>query len=313
MLYHCAMPFNISVQNQGKHFSIMLANEECFAEIFSFGGMMNQFAIKLNNSFFNVVDAYRNVDDAIEQKNTWFKSCRMSPFVCRLKNGQYHFNNKNYQLNKHYLGKHAMHGLIYDADYRIEKTISSEEGAMVELMHCYNGYDEGYPFTYNTKLIWKLERKNKLSVTSIVWHDNEFKIPYCEGWHPYFKLDDATDNCYLQLNADVLVELDDEMISTGNFVQTEDFLQATKLEGISLDNCYRGSSAILKSKTLQLEIKPNPSFPYIQVFIPGHRQNIAIENLSAPPDAFNNKIDIAMLEPHQEYMFSTSYQLLLVQ
>ena len=186
-----------------------------------------------------------------------------------------------------------------------------------KLMHQYKGEDKGYPFAYNIKLIWKLEVNNKLSITSIIENKTNITIPYCEGWHPYFKLDTPIDTCTLKFDADKMLELDENLIPNGNFELDDRFTSPTLLKNINLDNCFLLSNisnpkAVLKGKNLQLTIIPDSSYPYLQIFTPDHRENIAIENLSAAPDAFNNKIGLLMLEPNKEYGFKTSYQIELI-
>jgi aldose 1-epimerase len=223
-------------------------------------------------------------------------------------------NNEKYKIEKFYLGENAMHGTVYDAMYEIAETQANEDFALVELLYQYKGEDKGYPFAYNIKLVWKLETKNKLSVTSTIQHSNSFAIPYCEGWHPYFKLDAPIDNCTLQFDATEMLDFDENLIPTGKLVNDDRFTNPTLLKNINLDNCFLLSNkktrkAVLKGKQLILTITPDASYPYLQIFTPDHRENIAIENLSAAPDAFNNKMGLLMLEPNKEYHFTTSYEI----
>ena len=54
---------------------------------------------------------------------------------------------------------------------------------------------------------------------------------------------------------------------------------------------------VLKSfKKIELEILPEKSYPYLQIYIPPHRNSIAIENLSGAPDGFNNEMGVTTLE-----------------
>jgi aldose 1-epimerase len=45
------------------------------------------------------------------------------------------------------------------------------------------------------------------------------------------------------------------------------------------------------------------------VYTPPHRNTIAIENLSAIPDAFNNEIGLITLAPQANAIFSTIYKI----
>jgi aldose 1-epimerase len=56
-----------------------------------------------------------------------------------------------------------------------------------------------------------------------------------------------------------------------------------------------------------LEISPEGSYPFLQIYTPPHRQSIAIENLSAAPDAFNNKMGLIVLTAGEEKTFRTLY------
>jgi len=62
-------------------------------------------------------------------------------------------------------------------------------------------------------------------------------------------------------------------------------------------------------RKVQIEITPSSSYPYLQIFTPDHRNSIAIENLSAAPDAFNNGIGLKVLEPNEAVNFSTQFRI----
>jgi aldose 1-epimerase len=65
-------------------------------------------------------------------------------------------------------------------------------------------------------------------------------------------------------------------------------------------------------KNIQIEIHPDSSYPYLQIYIPPGRQSIAIENLSGAPDGFNNGIGLLTLEPGQSTIFNTMYKITLL-
>jgi aldose 1-epimerase len=48
-------------------------------------------------------------------------------------------------------------------------------------------------------------------------------------------------------------------------------------------------------KGITIAISPEESYPILQIYTPPHRTSIAIENLSAPPDSFNNGIMLKRL------------------
>jgi aldose 1-epimerase len=60
---------------------------------------------------------------------------------------------------------------------------------------------------------------------------------------------------------------------------------------------------------IQIEVWPDKAYPYVQLYTPDHRMSIAIENLSAPPDTFNNGISLMILPPDANAVFTTTYKI----
>lgn len=304
------MSFEVVVDGSGKHPIIVLRDNHalCEAEIYAFGTLLNSFSLDGKN----VVDGFLSVDEAMENSTNGFKSSKLSPFVCRMNKGEYSFDGNIYKIDKFYLSPHAIHGLVFDAVHEIASTNADGSSASVTLTSMYRGEDKGYPFHYSSTITWKLEANNKLSVTTTVQHGNEKAIPFADGWHPYFKLGETVDDCTLQFNSNQLVEFDETLIPTGNIAADERFVNGALLKDIFLDNCFKLNNdnqpaVVLKNDALQLSIEPDASYPYIQVYTPPHRKSIAIENLSGTPDCFNNKMGLLLLQPHQAYIFTTSY------
>jgi aldose 1-epimerase len=59
---------------------------------------------------------------------------------------------------------------------------------------------------------------------------------------------------------------------------------------------------------IYVSIFTNSKYPYLQLYTPPHRKSIAIENLSAPPDCFNNGIGLQLLGPSKSQTFTVWYQ-----
>lgn len=135
-----------------------------------------------------------------------------------------------------------------------------------------------------------------------------------DGWHPYFTLNNSIDDCTLQFDSTEQIEFDETLIPTGKKIKDERFINSSSLKGIELDNCFElanpgNSNCILKTKDLQLTIQPSAAYTYLQIYTPPHRKSIAIENLSAAPDCFNNKIGLLLLEPEKQVSFKTTYSI----
>lgn len=308
------MRFKVELNQQQAHPVIHLVdtNTGCIAEIFAFGGILNAFHVPLNGKTFNCIDGFGSVTEAQESISSAFKSAKISPFVCRLHNGTYHLNGERYTIQKNYLGKHALHGLIYDAVYKLESTNESETAASILLTYHYAKNDAGYPFAFDISLRWELSHNNSLTVTTIISHQNKEAIPYADGWHPYFTLGGPIDQYFLQFDSDTLLEFDADLIPTGKKIKDTRFIEKHSLNAVFLDNSFElapNGKCVLSNDQFQLKIIPDANYPILQVYTPDHRNSIAIENLSGAPDNFNNGIGLLMLAPHMEYQFKTSYQL----
>lgn len=308
------MAFNTIVDTSGLFPVITLADSlsGTQAEIFSFGALLNKFSVKQSGNLVNIIDAFESPKEALQDIRNGYKSAFLSPFTCRMNEGKYAFAQKYYQVEKSFLGNHAIHGLTFDVIFTVDEAISTEESASVQLSYQYNRDDIGYPFRYSIVQVWKLEKGNKLSVATTVQHDNEHAIPYAQGWHPYFKLGATVDDCVFSFTTDKHVEFDDTLLPTGKTFVDSRFKSGILLKDIFLDNCFHlteseGATCTLQNEALKLTINPDASYPYLQVYTPPHRKSIAIENLSGAPDCFNNGLGLLTLPPNKPAHFSTTY------
>ena len=309
------MAFTIEINKADIFPVIHLKNnaEETSAEIYAFGGLLNKLSIK--NSA-NVIDGFTSPHDAKDNITNGFKSAKLNPFVCRLASGKYSFNNQDYVINKFYLNGEAIHGLLYDALFSITDSGADDKCAFVTLLYQYEKKNEGFPFAYTCTITYRLQPKGRLSVETIIQNNATSPIPVCDGWHPYFTLGGNIDELSFQMNAEKMIEFNDKLIPTGNTVPYKKFQAPELFKDTFLDNCFLLNATdkpacILKNDQigLQLTIEVDASYPYLQIYTPPHRNSIAIENLSAAPDAFNNKMGLIILAPGESAAFTTSYLL----
>ena len=241
-----------------------------------------------------------------------FKSAKMAPFACRMENGQYQHHDKTWTIEKYYLGKHAIHGIVYDAMYSIQSTQADAQGAVVVLKHHYHGDDKGYPFDFSLQIKWQLHPNNQLTVETIITNHGEEVIPMMDGWHPYFTLGNSINECCLSFQHKGKIEFNESLLPTGVLLEDNTFDQPTKLNTIELDNCFvldpAHPTCTLENEQLKLIVQAGLNYPYLQLYTPLHRKSIAIENLSGAPNCFNNKMGLQLLKPHESLVFKTSYQ-----
>lgn len=308
-----SMPFEASIENQAGDTVITLKDTQsgAEAEIYAFGALLNAFRIPVNGQAVNIINGFSSVEDARLNMVNGFKSAKLSPFVCRMRKGDYTFNGRQYHITGHYLGEHVIHGLLFDQTYTVNGSDSEDDHVSVTLGFEYKATDPGYPFPYKLSVTWKLGAGNRLTVTTTVSNQHTHPVPYADGWHPYFALGGSVDEWMLQFNSGIQLEYDADLLPTGKKFADTRFENGILLKGIELDNSFELPAAnpvcTLSSASIRLTIEPGPGYPILQLYIPPHRQSIAIENLSGAPDNFNNGMHLLLLPPKEERTFSTTY------
>ena len=65
------------------------------------GAVLHAFTVLHNGNLLNVIDGYDNeADFKTNVAAKGFKSCKLSPFACRINNATYSFNKKDYTIQK---------------------------------------------------------------------------------------------------------------------------------------------------------------------------------------------------------------------
>lgn len=290
-----------------------------FVEVIpSCGAILHSFTVLHNNSAINVIDHYESAKDfKANVTSKGFKGCKLSPFACRMNNAAYHFGEKDYTIKKFLLNENALHGLLYDAAFTTTDQYADEASAGVALKYSYTGADAGYPFHYDCVVAYHLKKDNELTVVTEIINRDKGLIPIQDGWHPYFTLGGKIDDLQLEFQSKEIVVFDEALIPTGELVAYQEFGSLKKMGDTSLDNCFTLNFAecqplcVLRDavKKIQIEISPDKHYPYLQIYTPPHRNSIAIENLSAAPDAFNNNMGLIILQPGENIIFSATYKI----
>ena len=281
------------------------------------GALLQEFSIPAGNRRIMVIEGYRNQDDLRKNHLLSYRSAKLSPFVCRIAGGRYVFEGKNYEFKNKFPDGTAIHGLVADKPFSVkEKDIQSDQ-ASVLLQYEYREDDPAYPFTYSIEVKYTLKRKGRLELTTRVTNLSGFRIPIADGWHPYFRLEGVTDQWLLKLRSKKMVVFDDRLIPTGKLADDTRFNTARTIGQEFFDHCFllnddfQQPAAVLQNPEngLRLSLYPDKTYPYVQVYTPPGRRSIALENLSAAPDAFNNTMGLIHLGPGASQSFSVLYLL----
>ena len=284
----------------------------------AYGAMLYAFRLQHRGQALNVMAGFESLDD-YKQRAGGFNGVKLSPFACRIPGGKYSWQQQEYQVRKSVMTGHAVHGLLYDMPFTSTAQEATEQEARLVLEHAYPGDDPGYPFPYTCRIQYRLLPNNRLELHTTLLNRSPQAIPVMDGWHPYFTTGSPVDELELQFASDKLIEFNDLLVPTGRILVCTDFCQPRSLKGVTLDNSFLLDFeqplplCTLRDpkKGLSLAFYPDESYPVLQVYIPEQRKSIAIENLSGAPNAFNNGMGLATIEPASSKTFGTAVQVLL--
>lgn len=300
----------------GKFTKIKILNiqtKEYISIIPDFGANVNKIILSRNNKLFPILDGYKTYSSLIEDK--WSKGKKMIPFPNRIDKGQYTFQGKKYQLPINYPKQgHAIHGLIYNKKFKINKIINTKKQSSVILEYKYKREIHSYPFCFLVKIKYSLNNKGFKTTTKIQNLDST-DIPIGDGWHPYFKINGLVNKLFLKIPAKKKILVDKKMIPTGKYQKIEKFTTLTKIEKTAFDTGFivtksKIARTLLCSKKLNITLNiwqetGNRKYNYLQIFIPPSRKSIAIEPMTCDTNALNNKKGLIILKPNQT--LSASY------
>ncbi len=287
----------------------------------SAGGILNSLITTKDGKHIQLIDGFKDADDWKANCTNGFRSAKLSPFACRLNNATYSWQGEQYTIEKFKLNGHAIHGLLYDAPHEIMIAEASAFMAECKLLYRYKGTDPGFPFAFDMNIRYRLEGVSRLTIITTVHNRSGQAIPICDGWHPYFKLGDSIDSATLQFNSKKELEFNKDLMPTGKIIRNTKWFKGASLKDVKLDNIFLIDQrqpmphCILSEDSMGLAIYfyPDEAYPYLLVYTPDDRRSVAIENHSAPPDAFNNKMGLVELGPEDSKAFTVKYRIAAIE
>jgi aldose 1-epimerase len=233
------------------------------------------------------------------------------PFANRIKDGKYHYNGVSFQLecNEKKLG-HALHGLVNKSSFRLSEFYYDEKSATIIFTRSEKDNNEGFPFPFDIKLSYTL-KSDSLQLNVGVTNTGRHSFPFSLGWHPYFYSSNL-DLSKIEIDSEEKIINDDRMIPVK--VVEDKFPNPLLLKEQEFDNSF-----ILKNNTvayhtpdhsINIRTEGDDSKQYIHLYIPSHRQSIAIEPMTAAADCFNNNIGTKELQAGKDYQIDWIVELI---
>ncbi|MFT6986408.1 MAG: aldose 1-epimerase [Psychromonas sp.] len=281
--------------------------------IHGFGAIINKFIV--NNSPFSFIQGYQSGQELKDTNPFFSRSAKLFPFVNRLNNGCYHYQNSEYQLpaNFPWSDQHAVHGLLYDQAFKIVEQQANADFAQVRVCFESKHLHEGFPFSIKLEIDYKIEADGQLTCHTDIVNTGLKTFPFADGFHPYFNLGQPLQNCLIQIPSCQHLETTDDL-PNGQVQQFTQFVNATSLADITLNDCYQFSDNTNRAEAVKIELSCqnkkssisywqndaiNDGYRFIQLYTPSDEDSIAIEPMTSPADAFNNKISLQELNPRE--------------
>ena len=280
------------------------------------GASLHAWNLALPEGPINIIDNYTDRQALEDEFDRSYKSAKLSPFVCRIRDGKYEWRGRPHEFAKKFNDGSAIHGLLFNKEFTVVEYMADDKGAQLVLQFEYDKDDPAYPLRYTCRVSYTLKAGNRLSVATTLENTGEGEIPIADGWHPYFSLGGTIDDYQLRFSADHMLEFDTALLPTGRYVKNDSFTEGSLLGNRFLDNCFLVTrkenepvcTVSNQASGISLSFLTDSSYPYLQIFTPGHRKSIAIENLSSAPDCFNNKLGLVTLQTGEIKNFLVEYK-----
>lgn len=247
-----------------------------------------------------------------------FAGTVLAPWPNRVADGCYIDQGKQQQLELNEPERNnAIHGLVHD---QLWTCVEQSQAAVTLRLDAEPR--TGWPWTMTYQITWSLDPETGLNCGFTVQNQSDTRCPLAIGFHPYVMAQgEPLDECVLTVGLDSYLPLDSTRnLPAGPLTSTEKlglpsgFASGLPLKGIFFDHCFTSSTnnctyqATLAHPATGHKVVVRCAAPatWLQIFtadpehgceLPGYGRVIAIEPMTAPPDALRSGTDLIYLEP----------------
>ncbi|WP_395640855.1 aldose 1-epimerase family protein [Pseudolysinimonas sp.] len=234
----------------------------------------------------------------------------LAPWPNRVRDGKWTHDGADLQLDITETARgNALHGLLRFAEYEVR-----EQSAASVTLGCRIAPQHGWPFLLDTWVRYEV-RPDGLTVTHGVTNLGADRAPYATGAHPFLRIGDhPVDDLVLTVAAGTYFDVDDRLNAVGEPAvdgTRYDLRAGRRLGDEFFDTAFggvthrEGASAWLTAPDgATLELVQDVDWGYVQVFTTpifpradGVGTAVAVEPMTAPPDALNTGQGLIWLEP----------------
>ena len=300
-----------------------------FEILSGFGGGLNAWRVPVENaqnapSMLDLLYGYRDEPTLRKISPDTNAGCRLTPFPGRTAYAQFSWLGETYKLvNNVSWAPHALHGFLQDKEWTFESFESDSESCTAVFSCDWPGAFAGFPFPFRATNAITFTGES-VTISSSVKNIGVSDLPYSEGWHPYFMLGEKIDNLTLKLPNSSLAVLDSADLPTGNFKEDARFVNGRKIYDEFINDCFclekemthlqtvdgdfiNNAHVLLESDRYALDIWQKAGleqYNAIQIYTPPDRMSIAIEPMTAEPDALNHHRGLIVIPPGEERTFT---------
>lgn len=252
------------------------------ATIMTYGATITSLKIPIaNGEKVDVVLGFETLEDYINSyylPSPPYFGTTVGRFAGRINNAEFLLNGERNFLNKNH-GKHNLHGGILGFSRKLWSVIatSSEENPSITLEYISKNNEENFPGELTVQVTYTLTDDNELKVVYVATTSEDTIVNLTQ--HSYFNLNghsNATSNQKLQINSEKVLETNDELIPTGNYIDLKnhvfDFSEA-KACPTSIDNTFilkAKNAAILISEKNKLKMSVTTNQPAVHIYVGGN-------------------------------------------
>jgi len=250
-----------------------------------------------------IVDGY-----AAEEKCAGGAGQVLAPWPNRVRDGKWDWEGVGHQLA---LSEPAAHNAIHGLTRWRPWTLVSRSADSVTVQ-CQVDPQPGYPFSVLVSTTWSLSADGLAARHSAVNNGRE-PAPFGLGVHPYLMVNGVgADDLVLQVPADTALRTDDRGLPVEEYAvagSDVDYRAGHRIGPARIDTAFTGgvSGARVSAGGRGVELTLDDSFRWLQVFtgdtLPAdrRRRSVAVEPMTCPPDAFNSRRDVVVLQPDQQW------------
>ena len=234
------------------------------------------------------------------------------PWPNRIRDGEYVFDGVRQELEiTEPARNNAIHGLTRHTPWQLDEHTDSSVRLTLRLES-----KPGYPYVLDLAASYSVDEDSGLTVSVTATNAGAWDAPYGIGSHAYLKVDGGLDGPLgvVRVPAGLWLTVDERMIPLCDVPVAGtpyDFREARSLRGITLDTAFTdifrdadGRARVTLGKGAEgVTLWFGQGLEWLQLFSgdplvePYRRSALAVEPMSCPPNAFNEKKGVITLAP----------------